>query len=107
MPLESRSFFRALFDFTFTSFVTMTLIKVLYGIVMVGAVLGALVLIAAGFNQSTLAGILVLVIGAPLYFLLTIIFYRVILEFLIVVFRIERHTAKMANADSAGQPQRM
>jgi len=85
--VSQKGFFRSLFDFGFNSFVTPKVIKVLYVLVMVVAGLGALGLLIAAFEVSPIVGILSLVIGCPIYLFLTVAFYRVVLEFFMVVFR--------------------
>lgn len=83
-----RGFFSSLFDISFTSFVTTKLIKVLYVLSLVLITITALVFVVAGFEESAALGLFMLVIGAPLGALLYIIYTRVILEFIIQVFRI-------------------
>lgn len=84
---EPKGFLGALFDFSFTSFVTPKVVKVLYILIVV--VVG---LSAVGFALSVLAtnvglGLIVLLIGAPLYFLVVTALYRITLEFFMVIFR--------------------
>ncbi len=84
---ESKGFLGALFDFSFTSFVTPRVVKVLYILIVVVVGLSAL-----GFALTVLAtsiglGLVVLLIGAPLYFLVVTALYRITLEFFMVVFR--------------------
>src|SRR3982751_6488384 len=83
-----RGFLSSLFDISFTSFVTTKLIKVLYVLSLVVIAVTALVFVVAGFEESAGLGLFMLVIGAPLGALLYIIYTRVILEFIIQVFRI-------------------
>ena len=80
----------ALFDFSFTSFVTPRVVKVLYILIVV--VVG---LSAVGFALSVLAtnvglGLIVLLIGAPLYFVVVTALYRITLEFFMVIYRMAR-----------------
>ena len=84
---EPKGFLGALFDFSFTSFVTPKVVKVLYILIVV--VVG---LSAVGFALSVLAtnvglGLIVLLIGAPLYFLVVTALYRITLEFFMVIYR--------------------
>lgn len=84
---EPQGFLGALFDFSFTSFVTPKVVKVLYILIVV--VVG---LSAVGFALSVLAtnvglGLIVLLIGAPLYFLVVTALYRITLEFFMVIYR--------------------
>ncbi len=85
---ESKGFFGALFDFSFTSFVTTKIIKVLYVLILVLAVLTALVYTIIAFKVSAGFGILTLVIGDPLFIIIVMAFWRLVLEAFAVVFRI-------------------
>jgi Domain of unknown function (DUF4282) len=84
---ESKGFFGALFDFSFTSFVTTKIIKVLYVLILVLAVLTALVYTIIAFKVSAGFGILTLVIGDPLFIIIVMAFWRLVLEAFVVVFR--------------------
>lgn len=84
----SKGFLSSLFDFGFTSFVTPTVIKVLYVLILIGTVLSALVFTITAFRASPIFGIGVLVIGDPLFIIIVLAFYRIILEFFIVIFRV-------------------
>ena len=84
----TKGFFGALFDFGFTSFVTPKIIKVLYPLIMIGAILSALSFVAFAFRAGTGFGILTLFVLAPLFFLVVMAIYRIVLEFFIVIFRI-------------------
>ena len=85
---ESKGFFGSLFDFSFTSFVTTKIIKVLYVLILVLAVVSALVYTIIAFRVSPGFGILTLVIGDPLFIIIVMAFWRLVLEAFIVVFRI-------------------
>jgi Domain of unknown function (DUF4282) len=85
---DARGFLGALFDFSFTSFVTTRIIKVLYVLILVLTVLAALVYTVIVFSASKLFGFLVLVIGDPLFILIVMAFWRLVLESFVVVFRI-------------------
>src|SRR4051794_13179161 len=81
-------FFSSLFDISFTRFITTKIIKFLYVVAMVLIVITALVFVAAGFRQSAALGLFILLIAAPLGSLLYLVCTRVLLEFVIQVFRI-------------------
>ena len=81
------SFFSALFDVSFSNFVTNRIIKVLYILALIGVTIGALVFLVTGLTQGGGAALLALIV-APLYFLLGLIYIRVLLEVIIVLFRI-------------------
>ena len=94
---EQRGFFGALFDVSFTSFVTTRIIKVLYIITLVVIGLAALAFVVAAFANSVAGGLFTLVIGAPLVSLLYVIYTRVILEVLIAIFRIMELNAEQVS----------
>jgi hypothetical protein len=85
---HSKGFFGALFDFSFTSFVTTKIIKVLYVLILVLAVVSALVYTIIAFKVNSGFGFLTLVIGDPLFIIIVMAFWRLVLEAFIVVFRI-------------------
>ncbi|HMK77751.1 MAG TPA: DUF4282 domain-containing protein [Thermodesulfobacteriota bacterium] len=80
-------FLRTFLDFSFSQFVGPKIVKFLYGLSIFFAVLLALSFIVAGFSRSTFLGILALLIFAPLTFLLTVMSSRVLLEMVLVIFR--------------------
>jgi Domain of unknown function (DUF4282) len=85
---DARGFLSALFDFSFTSFVTTKIIKVLYALIMVLVSLSALVFTISAFRSNAVFGLLVLVIGDPLFIIIVMAFWRLVLESFVVVFRI-------------------
>jgi len=89
------NFLSALFDFSFSEFVTTKIIKILYGILIVLAGVAALVAIISGFTNSVGQGILMLILS-PLVFLLYVILARVWLELVIVIFRIAENVGEIA-----------
>ena len=90
--IHPEGFFKSLFDLSFTSLVTTKLIKVLYGLSIVGVALASLLVVIVGYNFP---GVLMLLL-APLFFLGGVCYTRVMLELMIVVFRISEHTAEIA-----------
>ncbi len=84
---DSRGFLSALFDFSFTSFVTTRIIRVVYVLIMILTVLSALVFTVSAFRTNATLGFLTLVIGDPLFILIVMAFWRLVLESFIVVFR--------------------
>ena len=92
--MEHKGFFGALFDVSFTSFVTTKIIKVIYIITLVLIGLGALAFTIAAFSQSAAGGLFVLLIAAPLGALLYVIYARVLLEIVMAIFRIMEHTGE-------------
>ena len=103
--MEPRGFMTALFDYSFTSFVTPKIIKILYLLATVVVALSTLVLVLAAFNNSSGAGILTLVIVGPLFFLISMIYARVLLELVIVFFRINGNVQELRDGRSGGPVQ--
>ena len=85
---DPRGFLSALFDFGFASFVTPKVIKMLYMLIVIGTVVSALVFTIIVFRASVTFGILTLFFGDPLFILITLAIYRIILEFFAVTFRV-------------------
>lgn len=85
---DSKGFFGALFDFSFTSFVTTRIIKVLYALILVLAVLSALFFTVTMFGVNAGLGLVTLIIGDPLFIIIVMAFWRLVLEAFVVVFRI-------------------
>jgi len=85
---DARGFLGALFDFGFTSFVTPKVIRVLYMLIVIGTVVSALLFTIVVFKASAMFGFLMLVFGDPLFILIVLAIYRIILEFFVVTFRL-------------------
>ncbi len=85
---DARGFLGALFDFSFTSFVTTKIIKVLYVLILILTVLTALIYTYIAFHANALFGLLTLVIGDPLFIIIVMAFWRLVLESFVVRFRI-------------------
>ena len=90
-----QDFFNALFDFSFKEFVTIKIIKVIYGIGLFFAAIGALAVLVKGFQAGILLGILALIL-TPVVFILYSILVRVYLEVIIVLFRISEDVRQLA-----------
>jgi hypothetical protein len=92
----NRGFFESLFDFSFSDFIATRLVKAIYGISIFVAGLIALFTLIGGLSSrnggTKLAGLIL----APVGFLLTVIWVRLVLELMIVVFRIADHTRDTA-----------
>ena len=92
-----RGFVGSLFDFSFNSFVTPKIIKVLYVLFTIWTALVSLLILIVSFRTGGMvAGIFVLTVIVPIYVLLTLGVYRVILEAFMVVFRIYEETKKIS-----------
>ena len=92
--LRKVDFLRGLFRLSFNQFVSPKIMKFLYGLSILWAGLIALFFVIAGFNISRWFGIFALIFGAPLIFLLTVIYSRVFLEMILSIFRMADHWAE-------------
>ena len=92
---EQKGFLGALFDFSFSDFITLKLIKILYILGIIFSGIATIMWIVSGFNISAGAGIIFLILS-PLIFLLYVILIRVCLEIIIVIFKISENTKQMA-----------
>lgn len=117
-----KGFFGSLADFSFSSFVTPKLIKILYIITLVLLVLAYLGIAIALFTSggettidpdtfetsetgSPALGILWLLIGGPLFLFFYTLLYRVLFEILIVIFRIYENTRDQLTLDRLLNPE--
>lgn len=92
-----------LFDFTFTKFITTSVVRILYGLAMIVAFLSSVVMIISGFSNGFWQGLGMSVISL-LAFILCVAVARVWLEVLIVIFRIAENTQKLADKAESGLP---
>jgi uncharacterized membrane protein len=85
---HAKGFLGSLFDFSFTSFVTPKIIKVLYVLITAWTVIWALIFLRLGFKYGgAVGGFFTLLIVDPILVLLTLGVYRVVLELFMVVHR--------------------
>ena len=90
-------FFAKLFDTTFNEFITPSIVRVAYIIVIICDVLISLAILFAPSDED-FSPILRLIV-AVVFFFFFLIWYRLILEVFMVLHRIERHTRDMARRD--------
>jgi TM2 domain-containing membrane protein YozV len=86
-PVSAKGFFSSLFDYSFSSLITTRIVKVVYVIVTVVFSLMALGYLIFFISRGG-AGIIVGIIVVPIAWLLYMIWARITLEVLIVIFRI-------------------
>ena len=91
---QASSFFKTLFDFSFEEFITLKIIKILYGIGLFGAGISTLAFLISGFTSFG-KGILYLILS-PVVFILFAILTRVWLEIVIVLFNIAENIKEIA-----------
>jgi len=101
--LETKGFLGALFDFGFTSFITLRFLKVIYAI-LVGLILLTGVVFFFAMATRGAAGVLVAIILVPLATLLYLVIARVYMEVIALFFRIGENTSVMAAALTGGAP---
>lgn len=94
-PQDEGNFFSNLFDFNFTRFVTPSVVKILYVLLLVLLGLTYLTWVIAGFSEGFGWGLLAL-IGGALISLVTLILYRVGLEVLVAVIQVAKNTGQLA-----------
>jgi hypothetical protein len=87
--------FSAIFDFSFTEFISIDLIRLLYVFAFIVAALAMVGAIFAGFSNGLSWGIGSIII-APVVFFVIIFVARIVLEMMIVLFRIEQYTKQTA-----------
>jgi hypothetical protein len=88
--------FSAIFDFSFTEFISIDLIRLLYVFAFIVAGLAMVGTILAGFSNSFWWGLGSIII-APVEFFLIIFIARIGLEMLVVLFRIAENTRETAD----------
>ena len=90
-----KGFFGALFDFSFTNFVTLSFAKLIYILAIALLAVTWLVLIFASFSESIGAGLGVLLLGwIPALFYVVLV--RVGLEFSVAMVRTAQNTSELA-----------
>ncbi len=97
---ESTGFISALLDFSFTQFISVKLVKVLYLVSIVLAAIFIVVAIIVAFSNGISYGIGALIL-APVLFAIDVVIMRVIFEFVVVIFRIAQFSHQIAENTAA------
>ena len=92
--MQQKGFFGSLFDVSFKSLAMTKIIKVLYILVLIGLALAALFLIGNAAQEGG-SEALVTIIAVAIGFLLYLMYIRLALEALIVIFNIGQNTAEL------------
>ena len=100
---EKKSFCKCLFDLSFTKFLTLKIIKVLYMVGIGIALLTGLVIFINAFSYKLAEGLLLAVLAVVATGLI-IVCVRIVLELVITLFRIEENTRKEKPADEQDAP---
>jgi hypothetical protein len=94
-----KSFFQSLFDFSFSSFITINIVKVLYILALLAAGIAGLIGIGGGVvsvaSGRVLAGLASIAL-APIFFAVYVLLARVWLEVIVVLFRVAENTNRIA-----------
>lgn len=90
---EGAGFFAALFDFSFTNFVTPILVRFVYLLATVALVITWLIFLVSGFASSVTAGLVALVLG-PVLLVIYLAIVRMTLEFYLSVVRMSEDIHK-------------
>jgi hypothetical protein len=93
----SKGFFASLFDTSFSSLITTRVVKVLYVLTLIVIGLVAVAFILSAFAQSAGAGVLTLLILAPLGALFYAVYARVILELFIAIHRLVEYNGELVS----------
>jgi hypothetical protein len=95
-PMETKGFFAALFDFGFTSFITLKFLRVIYTVLVCLILVVGLFFLIAGLSQGGGTAVAVIFL-APLATLFYLIFVRIYMELIAMFFRIGENTSIMAS----------
>ena len=91
-----KPFFSSLFDFSFSSFITPKIIKILFVIGLILVAIFTLIMIITAFISHIGFGVVILILSPIIFFLYTLA-VRIYLELLIVIFRIQGDIAELAH----------
>lgn len=91
---SEKGFFGRLFDFSFSDFVALKIVSLLYGLGIGIAGIMSIAIIIGGFSIGSVQGIASLII-APIVFLLYVVFIRIGLEAFIASIRTAENTGRI------------
>ncbi len=86
-----------IFDLTFEKFVTPSVVKIIYILILVFAALGWLAIVFSGIANGFGAFLGALIFGT-IFVLVSVLLYRIMLEMVMIIFRIGDNTERMADA---------
>jgi Domain of unknown function (DUF4282) len=101
---SQKSFLASLFDFGFTSFVTLRFLKVVYAIAVVLILIGGAFFLIAGLSTGKAYGILGGIVLAPIITLVYLILTRITFEIIAMFFRIGDNTFLAVQLLGGGRP---
>jgi uncharacterized membrane protein len=91
---ELKALVALLFDFSFKEFLTPRLVRMIYALSLVVALVSALAWMFSGFQVGILYGFFTLVTG-PVAFAVYVLGARVMMELVLAVFRIAEHVERL------------
>jgi ABC-type Na+ efflux pump permease subunit len=94
--MSQKGFLSTLFDFSFRNFLTSKVIKFIYVVSMIIIALETIAFVAIAFKANSALGALTLLIFGPIYFVLVMMWIRIVLELVVVFFRIQEDVSKIA-----------
>jgi Domain of unknown function (DUF4282) len=101
--IETKGFFASLFDFGFTSFITLKFLRLIYGVLLVLILLTGVVFFVASISQGGLY-ILIAIVIVPIVTLIDLVLMRVSMEMVAIFFRIGENTTVMAASAGVAGP---
>ncbi len=101
---ETRALFAMLFDFSFKRFLTPRLVRILYSLSLLAAVLSALAWMGSGFREGVMKGLFTLVTG-PVAFLIYVLTARVLMELVLAIFRIAERIEDLPRQQPPAPPE--
>lgn len=84
----AHGYFRALFDFSFSRFITIQMFPVLYGVILASTLIAVIYFVVEAFLTSWWRGLFYLFIAGPVGFITVATITRALMEFYLVMFRI-------------------
>jgi hypothetical protein len=102
--IEAKGFFGALFDFGFTSFITLKFLRVIYTTVVCMTLFVGLLFLIYGLSVGSTRLAVVTIFLVPLVTLLLLIFTRIQMEVIALFFRIGDNTSIMASKLAGQSP---
>jgi hypothetical protein len=94
---DIKSFLASLFDFSFSSLVTTKIVRFLYILLLVVGTVWAVVVLLGALAEGAPWGVLAIVV-VPVLWLIGVIYLRVLMETLIVLFRIAENVQTIARS---------
>ena len=101
--IEAKGFFAGLFDFGFTSFITLKFLRLIYGVLVVLILLAGVVAFLGSISQGGIY-ILVAIVIVPIVTLIYLVLTRVSMEMVALFFRIGENTNLMVAAAGGAGP---